>query len=187
MKRRWLVATGLVVVAAAVVVLVLARPRPAGKQIKSVGSKGMKITSSAFMNNGAIPGKYSCQGEGPNPPLTFTGVPDSATALALVVDDPDAPNGTFDHWVVWNLASDQAEVPENWAPSGGAVVGANGAGKSSWYPPCPPSGTHHYYFKLYALDRKLDLAAGSDKAALEQAMAGHVVAQTELVGTYTKR
>jgi Raf kinase inhibitor-like YbhB/YbcL family protein len=88
---------------------------------------------------------------------------------------------------MWNLPPELREIPENWAPEPGVNLGANGAGSNEWYPPCPPSGMHHYHFKLYALDRKLNLAEGSSKAELEGAMQGHVVAQTELVGTYTKQ
>jgi Raf kinase inhibitor-like YbhB/YbcL family protein len=147
----------------------------------------MKLTSKAFSNNEAIPARYSCQGDKINPQLGIGGVPQGAGALALVVDDPDAPGGTFDHWVMWNLPPELREIPENWAPEPGVNLGANGAGSNEWYPPCPPSGMHHYHFKLYALDRKLNLAEGSSKAELEGAMQGHVVAQTELVGTYTKQ
>ena len=131
--------------------------------------------------------RYSCQGEKINPALTIGGVPQGAAALALVMDDPDAPNGTFDHWVTWNLPASLTEIPENWTPEPGVSVGANGAGSNEWYPPCPPSGTHHYHFKLYALDAKLDLAEGSSKVELEKAMEGHITAQTELVGTYAKQ
>jgi len=146
----------------------------------------MKITSTAFQDGAAIPTRFGCQGDGVNPPLEIKEVPSEAQAFALVVDDPDAPGGTFDHWVLWNLPATLREIPENWEPEPGVSVGANGAGKNSWYPPCPPSGTHHYHFKLYALGQKTDLAEGSSKGDLEKAMEGHVVAQTELVGTYSK-
>lgn len=147
----------------------------------------MELTSTAFKNNEAIPPRYSCQGEKINPELAISSVPQGAAALALVVDDPDAPGRTFDHWVMWNLPPELREIPEDWAPEPGVSVGANGSGQDEWYPPCPPSGTHHYHFKLYALDRKLDLADGSGKGELEKAMEGHIAAQTELVGTYTKQ
>jgi Raf kinase inhibitor-like YbhB/YbcL family protein len=146
----------------------------------------MEITSKAFALNEAIPVRYTCQGEKINPPLAVSGVPQGVTTLALVVDDPDAPGGTYDHWVMWNLPADTAEIPENWTPQG-VSVGANGSGKNEWTAPCPPSGTHHYHFKLYALDAKLELAEGSSKAELEKAMESHIVAQTELVGTYAKQ
>lgn len=185
MKQRWVVIIlVLVVVTAAIVLAVTHRAAPA--QSNETGSNGMKITSSAFTDGGAIPAMYGCQGDGVNPPLAIAEVPAETQTLALVVDDPDAPGGTFDHWVLWNLAASTREIPENWEPEPGVSVGANGAGKKSWYPPCPPSGTHHYHFKLYALDKKVDLAEGSSKADLESAMQGHTVAQAELVGTYSK-
>lgn len=146
----------------------------------------MEITSTAFSDGTQIPKRYGCDGDGMNPPLEFTDVPAEARALALVVDDPDAPGGTFVHWVLWNMPATLREIPENWEPEPGVSVGANGAGKNSWYPPCPPSGIHHYHFKLYALDQKIDLAEGSDKGELEKAMEGHTIAQTKLVGTYEK-
>ena len=146
----------------------------------------MKLTSPAFTDGSAIPARYSCQGEGVNPALEISEVTDESQSLALVVDDPDAPGGTFVHWVVWNIPVAMTAIPENWAPESGVGVGDNGAGKEGYYPPCPPSGNHHYHFKLYALDQKLDLAVGSDKAALETAMRGHIVGQAELMGTYAK-
>ncbi|HEY2003681.1 MAG TPA: YbhB/YbcL family Raf kinase inhibitor-like protein [Candidatus Saccharimonadia bacterium] len=167
-----------------VVIFTMINHRPGN--MNQPGSKGMTITSTAFQSDTAIPQRYECEGDGVNPPLAFDGVPSEAQALALVVDDPDAPSGTFDHWVLWNLPATLREIPENWEPEPGVSVGANGADKNSWYPPCPPSGTHHYHFKLYALDEKLDLAEGSSKGELEKAMQRHIVAQSELVGTYSK-
>lgn len=147
----------------------------------------MNITSKAFKNDEAMPVRYSCQGDGVNPPLEFADAPKEAQTLALIVDDPDAPGQTFVHWVMWNMPATMAAIPENWEPEPGVSVGANGAGKNSWYPACPPSGVHHYHFKLYALNQKLDLAEGSSKAELEKAMDGHIVGQAELVGTYAKQ
>jgi hypothetical protein len=189
MKRGWVLALGLVILAVGAGIFLLTRSQAQAPSTptKSVGSKGMEIKSTAFNNNDAIPGRYSCQGEKINPPLTLSGVPQGVASLALVVDDPDAPNGTFDHWVMWNLPSSLSEIPENWKPEAGVSLGANGVGNSEWTAPCPPSGTHHYHFKLYALDRKLDLAGGSSKSELQKAMEGGTVAQTELVGTYTKQ
>jgi Raf kinase inhibitor-like YbhB/YbcL family protein len=146
----------------------------------------MELTSTAFANNGAIPQKYSCQGEGVNPPLFWKGVPGKTKVMALVMDDPDAPSGTFDHWVVWNITPQAGGVGENSVPADG-IQGNNGAGKPGWYPPCPPSGTHHYHFKLYALDAPVTLAQGSTKAELEEAMKNSIVAEAELVGTYAKQ
>jgi Raf kinase inhibitor-like YbhB/YbcL family protein len=189
MKWRWVLVIALVILAVGAGILIMTQRTALAPATptKSVGSNGMEIRSTAFNNNEAIPGRYSCQGEKINPPLTFSGVPQGTASLALVVDDPDAPNGTFDHWVMWNLPSSLSEIPENWELEPGVSVGANGVGDSKWTAPCPPSGTHHYHFKLYALDRKLDLAEGSSKGDLEKAMEGHIVAQTELVGTYAKQ
>ena len=146
----------------------------------------MKLTSPAFTEGSAIPARYSCQGEGINPALEIGEATDESQSLALIVDDPDAPVGTYVHWVVWNIPVSMTAIPENWTPESGVRVGANGSGKNAWTPPCPPSGTHHYHFKLYALDQKLGLAAGSSKGELESAMQGHVVGQAELMGTYAK-
>lgn len=185
MKKWWIfIVLGMAVVVA---LAFAAANKTAPARSNQTESKGMKITSTAFDDGKAIPIRYGCQGEGVNPPLALANVPGEAQALALVVDDPDAPGGTFDHWVLWNLPATTREIPENWEPEPGVSVGANGAGKSSWYPPCPPSGTHHYHFKLYALDQKLNLAEGSSKGELEKAMQGHTVTQAELVGTYSKQ
>ena len=144
----------------------------------------MKLQSSAFAHQQAIPPKYTCKGQDVSPPLSISGVPEGAKSLALVVDDPDAPRGVFDHWIVWNISPDTKELVE------GASVpkqGKNHFGELHYKGPCPPPGNpHHYRFKLYALDLMLTLEEGSSKAQLEQAMKGHVLAQTELVGTFKR-
>jgi hypothetical protein len=112
-------------------------------------------------------------------------VPEEAVSLALVVDDPDAPGQTFDHWVVWNLAPDIRSIPEGQQPDG--VAGENDFGDLTYGGPCPPSGTHTYRFKLYALDTELDLKKGSSKKQLEQAMDGHIVAEDLLEGNYSRQ
>lgn len=143
----------------------------------------LKVTSPAFANDGMMPSKYSCEGQGTNPPLNVTGIPSNANCLALIVHDPDAPmKGGFTHWVVWNLGTD-GNIPENY---NGAMQGLNGMKESGFKGACPPSGTHHYYFMVYALDMKLDLDKATDKAGLEKAMKGHIVAKGELVGLYKK-
>jgi len=145
----------------------------------------MKITSSAFEQNQSIPSKYTCDGENINPPLSVSGVPENAQSLALIFDDPDAPAGTWIHWVVWNIDPKTAEIPENSAPAE-ATEGTTSFGKPGYGGPCPPSGEHRYFFKLYALDTKLDLdlSAGADR--LEAAMKGHVLAEAELMGVYSR-
>lgn len=122
----------------------------------------MKITTTAFQEGENIPSKFTCDGADANPPLRFEGVPVEAKSLALIVDDADAPGGLFTHWLVWNIDPKTTTVEENSAPANG-VQGKNDFGKSGYGGPCPPSGTHRYFFKIFALDRQLDLAAGSKR------------------------
>jgi Raf kinase inhibitor-like YbhB/YbcL family protein len=145
----------------------------------------MKITTTAFQQGGNIPSKFTCDGADANPPLRFEGVPAEAKSLALIVDDPDAPGGLFTHWLVWNIDPKTTTVEENSAPSNG-VQGKNDFGKSGYGGPCPPSGTHRYFFKIFALDRQLDLAAGSKRAQLDAQMRGHIMAEGELMGGYSR-
>lgn len=137
----------------------------------------MKITSLAFKHNQNIPVKYTCDGEGVNPPLEFSGIPNEAKSLALIVDDPDAPTGTFVHWVVYNINPSVKEVKE----------GEISANSTEYVPSCPPSGTHRYFFKLYALDTLLEIKAKPTKASLEEAMKGHILDQSELIGLYSRK
>lgn len=148
------------------------------------GSPGLKITSTSFVNNGSIPAKYSCEGEEVNPPLLITNIPSGTKSLAIILHDPDAAmKGGFTHWVVWNIEPADNKIPENFK---GAEQGLNGAGQQGYKGMCPPSGTHHYHFRVYALDAKLDLDKKTDKAALEKSMKGHVLAEGDLVGLYKK-
>ncbi len=144
----------------------------------------MKLLSSVFKNNQSIPVKYTCDGENINPPLQINEIPKGAKTLALIVDDPDAPIGIFVHWVVWNISPSASLIGEDSVPEG-ATQGINGSGKNSYVGPCPPSGIHHYHFKLYALDQSLELSS-SKKENLEKAMEGHILDQTELVGLYQR-
>jgi hypothetical protein len=141
----------------------------------------LTVKSSVFEANKLIPKKYSCDGDEINPPLSIGGVPKEAKSLALIVDDPDAPSGTFDHWVVWNIPASTSSVGENTVPGS---EGLNGARQPGYMGPCPPSGTHRYYFKVYALDIALKLGATTKKKDLESAMQGHILAKGELVGLY---
>jgi hypothetical protein len=143
-------------------------------------SMGMTLASPAFTNNGEIPAKYGCSGGGQavSPPLTINSAPAGAKSLALIVDDPDAPGGTFTHWIVWNIPPATTSVAEGLAPAG-ASEGKNGYGKSGWGAPCPPSGEHHYVFTLYALDTAQ--IAGSEE------IHKHAVAQAKLVGRYARK
>jgi Raf kinase inhibitor-like YbhB/YbcL family protein len=146
----------------------------------------LSITSPAFLPNGLIPSKYTCDGADVNPPLSIGNVPEKTVSLALIVDDPDAPVGTWVHWVVWNIDSGTREILENSVPPG-ALQGTNDFRKREYGGPCPPSGTHRYFFKLYALNAPLSAQAGAAKARIEEAMKGHVLAQAELIGLYKRR
>jgi Raf kinase inhibitor-like YbhB/YbcL family protein len=140
----------------------------------------MNLSSSAFDNDEIIPSLYTCRGVGNHPPLTITGVSKKTISLVLIVDDPDAPTGTFVHWLVWAIEPSTMEMGDS-LPRG-MIEGENSIGQNGYFAPCPPTGTHHYHFKLYALDNKLELTGASNKSELEKAMMGHVVDQTELVG-----
>jgi Raf kinase inhibitor-like YbhB/YbcL family protein len=146
----------------------------------------LRISSTAFEQKGAIPSRYTCDGEDVNPPLIIQSISPAAKSMALIVDDPDAPGRTWVHWVVWNISINTKEINENTLPSG-AQEGMNDFRKRSYGGPCPPSGTHRYFFKLYALDTVLSLDKNATKAALELAMTGHIIEQTELVGVYSRK
>jgi Raf kinase inhibitor-like YbhB/YbcL family protein len=140
------------------------------------------ISSPAFENEGDIPSKYTCDGEDINPQLTVDNIPENTKTLAIIVEDPDAPKGTFDHWLVWNVPPESI-IEENRIPG---ISGTNGAGKTGYYGPCPPSGTHRYYFHVFALDSSLDLQGGTDKKTLQNTMEPHIVAKGTLMGRYKK-
>lgn len=146
----------------------------------------MKITSSAFQHNQTIPAKYTCDGENISPPLTISEVPEGTQSLLLINDDPDAPAGTWVHWTIWNIDPATAEIAENSVPQG-AVEGITSFGSAGYGGPCPPSGEHRYFFKLYALDTTLDLDSKADKAQLEKVMEGHILAEGELIGLYSRQ
>ena len=155
--------------------------------IVSAGAGGakMKITSSAFQQGGNIPSKFSCDSANANPPLQISDVPPEAKSLVLIVDDPDAPSGLFTHWAVWNVSPQTTTIAERSTPKG--VQGTSDFGKSGYGGPCPPSGAHRYYFKIFALDRDLDLPSAAKRSQLDAAMKGHVVAQGELMGRYARK
>ncbi len=146
------------------------------------GGLAMKLTSSDFKNNEYIPKKFTCDGEGVNPGLIVESIPAGAKSLALIVDDPDAPAGTFVHWVVFDIPVTD-KIAENSIPG---KQGVNTTGKLNYVSPCPPSGTHRYFFKIYALDTILNLGEDINKAALERAMEGHIVGKAELIGLYKR-
>jgi hypothetical protein len=152
----------------------------------SGGEEKMTITTPAFEHNGNIPSKHTCDGNNVNPHLKFSGIPAGAKKLALIVDDPDAPSGMFVHWVVWNIDPATTEIKEDSVPKE-ALEGITDYKKPGYKGPCPPSGTHRYFFKLYALDTELKLGTASTKADLEKAMKGHILAQSEIIGLYKKK
>lgn len=151
----------------------------------------MILTSSAFQDGGAIPARFTCDGENVSPPLAWSDLPAGTRALALIADDPDAGAQTWVHWVLFNLPPTPARLLERLAPHAtlpsGARHGHNDFKQLGYGGPCPPSGTHRYFFKLYALDRSLELPAGATKEALLAAMQGHVLGESQLLGTYRRR
>ena len=148
-------------------------------------SNPMKITSSNFNNSQTIPAKFTCQGLDISPELNISDVPEETKSLALIMDDPDAPNGTWVHWVIWNIDPKTTLIPENSIPHL-AVQGNNSWPQPKYGGPCPPSGAHRYFFKLYALKEKLNLPPGSTKEALIKAMEGLIIDETQLMGIYKK-
>jgi len=146
----------------------------------------MKITSPVFKNNAQIPSKYTCDGENINPPLEISEVPEGAKSLVLIVDDPDATRGfTWLHWTLWNIKPDTKEISENSIPQG-AIEGKTDFGKSGWGGPCPPSGSHRYFFKLFALNAVLDLSDSASLDEIQKAMEGHILEKAELIGLYSR-
>ena len=175
------------------VVICSCEPKDKSVSKKQSGEKTMelKITSRAFSDGALIGPKYTADGANFSPPLAWTGVPETAKSLALINDDPDAPMGTWVHLVVYNIPADIASFDENIPPDptlpNGAMQGKTDFGRIGYGGPAPPSGTHRYYFKLYALDAVLDLPAGATKAQLETAMKNHIIEQTQIIVKYKRK
>ncbi len=152
----------------------------------------MRISSSAFEEGAEIPTRFTCDGEDVSPPLAISGVPENARTLALIVDDPDAPGGTFVHWLLWNLPPGVRELPEDVPPDdvvtglGDARHGITDFKRVGYGGPCPPDRRHTYRFMLYALDTALDLEAGANRKTLDDAMKGHIIAEAILRATYDR-
>lgn len=144
--------------------------------------KNLVVKSPAFENNNRIPTKYTCDGDNVNPPLTIEGAPEETKSLVLILDDPDAAAGTWNHWLVWNIPPTH-KIKEDMVPG---TQGVNTAGKRDYGGPCPPSGTHRYFFKVYALDTELNSNPNSQKEDIEKAMQSHILAQGELLGLYRR-
>lgn len=145
----------------------------------------MKILSYAFEDNQSIPSKYTCDGENINPELTFSEIPEGTKSLVLIVDDPDAPIGIFTHWLLWNISPETSGIAEGEIPEG-ATQGVNDFGGIIYGGPCPPTGTHRYQFKLYALNISLDIQQGSKVKDVKEAMQDHILGQATLVGLYKR-
>lgn len=176
-----------------VAVLAVAREPGAGSRPKGGGMETltkMSLASAAFSEGAAIPRKYTCDADNVSPPLKLENVPEKTQSLAMIVEDPDAPAGTWTHWVIFNIPPSTRVLPEHVPAKGeldsGARQGLNSSKKIGYDGPCPPSGTHRYFFKLYALDTRLELRAGITKTELAKAMKGHVLAETQLMGTYRR-
>ncbi len=184
MKRKMIVLAAL-----PLLVVFGAMPQYAGSAWK--GGTNMQITSPAFEEGGPIPAKYTCDGQDISPPLAWKNAPDGTKSFALISDDPDAPMSAWVHWVAFNIPPELTGLQENVRKEAEAKNGVR-QGNNSWPRmgyggPCPPSGTHRYYFKLYALNALLDLKPGATKAEVLQAMKGHVLAEAHLMGKYKRR
>jgi len=164
-------------------VLVFSVPLALGEDAPK--TEGLKITSPVFENNGILPPRYTCDGKNINPPLMIKNVPRGAKSLALILDDQDAPRGSFVHWIVWNIDPEIKDIKEDSVPEG-AVEGPNDFKKRNYGGPCPPARAHRYAFKLYVLDIRLNLETRSTKAVLEKAMKGHILAQAQLLMSYKR-
>jgi Raf kinase inhibitor-like YbhB/YbcL family protein len=158
----------------------------------SEANVSLQLTSDAFVNGQSIPAKYTCIGKNISPALAWTEPPTGTQSFALIVDDPDAPGTTWVHWVLYNISPEMRSLQEDLPVTGKNIdpkaifVGKNSSGAISYQGPCPPSGTHRYFFKFYALDTLISLLPGATKDQLLKAMEGHILAQTELVGTFSK-
>lgn len=150
---------------------------------QETGGGNMKLVCPEFENNKTIPAKFTCEGHDVNPALIIEGIPLATKSLVLIMDDPDAPAGTWVHWVVYNIPV-ASRIEENSIPG---MQGLNNSGGKNYHGPCPPSGTHRYFFKIYALDEKLNLSGVVDKKALEQAMQGRMLDKAELIGLYKRK
>lgn len=150
-----------------------------------MADEAIQISSFAFSDGKLIPFRYTCEGENVNPPLNIMDAPEKTQSLVLIVDDPDASWGAWSHWLVWNVDPLVNQIGENDLPKG-AVVGTNDYLENAYSGPCPPSGTHRYFFKVFALDTKLDLSPGTTREELMKAMKGHILDQGKLTGKYKK-
>ena len=164
--------------------------QPTAEQPSPTDGPDFKLLSSAFVQGDPIPAAFSCDGENISPRLTWTHPPNGLLSFALILDDPDAPVGTWVHWVLFNIPAEARSLPESIGPdpmlANGAVHGSNSWNSIGYGGPCPPGGEHRYFFKLYALDSDLELEVGATKEQVLAAMEGHILGQTDLMGTYSR-
>lgn len=183
-RLTWIITTLIILLAGFFLVRFL------NNQPNKVYNKGMLLTSPVFTNERAIPKQYTCDGGDMNPELKISAVPEQAKSLVLIMNDPDAPAGTWTHWLVWNLPPDTETIAEGASDAkklpAGAVEGTTSFGKVGWGGPCPHDGEHRYYFKLFALDTMLDLPESTTEQELTQAINGHILDQAELMGRYQR-
>jgi hypothetical protein len=183
----------ILLVCAVVILILTACSSPAGPT-EALVSNPLSLTSDAFAHGQSIPAKYTCVGRNISPGLMWGEPPAGTQSFALIMDDPDAPIGTWVHWVLFNIPASARSLPEDLAVTGknspegqgSPFTGRNSSGKIGYDGPCPPGGTHRYFFKLYALDEMLGLLPGADKGELLKGMEGHILAQGELMGTFSK-
>ena len=188
-KSFWTIIIGLPAVAVAATTILLLAEKEAPKTMETQTnnqSSSLKLVSQVFRDGAAIPAQYTCRGQNVNPPLNIMGVPAGTKSLALIVHDPDAVSGDFVHWTAWDIPIATTEVAANSVPTG-TVQGINSAGRAGYMGPCPPAGTgtHHYIFELYALDKTLGLKNNTDRDQLKNAMEGHILAQHILTGLFS--
>ncbi len=185
MKHATIIAAAtLVTVIAALVIVKVSLPPFMSPENNTNTEVTLTVTSPAFSSGGLIPSAYTCEGAGLFPPLSIQNVPAQAASLVLIIDDPDAPGGTFVHYVKFNIPPGDLTIAEGKEPPGIAGVGSSGS--REYVGPCPPSGTHRYVFGVYALDATLPLPEGSDKVAVTAAMAHHILATGQLIGLYRR-
>lgn len=173
-----------------IAVLILICPLAVSAETKGGKEMNINVGSTAFTEGGMIPKQYTCDGADMSPSLSWSRMPEGTKSIAVIADDPDAPGGMWVHWVVYNLPPDLTGLPENVPPqktlANGGIQGQTDFRRIGYGGPCPPSGTHRYFFKVYALDAVLDLAPGAIKKRLLNAMEGHILAEGELMGKYKR-
>ena len=190
MVKSWIIALGVfAVIIFTGSIFLFNKASKSSKEIISdqpTAQRNMQIKSEAFDNGMQIPANYTCDGPNVNPPLSFYDIPPESKSLAISVDDPDAPGGNFVHWLIWNIDPKTRDIKQDEVPQG-SVQGKNGFGTEKYQGPCPPSGTHHYKFTLFALDTVIDLPHGSEEDQLLNILQGHILQEAVLTGTYLRQ